>query len=85
MSELPPPRFDVDADEHVFHAIAVWHDNPYVKQLHVEVAAADERQAEERVRESVRTMLVLPDRAPPDRVELWTLEDWVRVQLPSDD
>jgi hypothetical protein len=85
MPELPPPQLDVADDEQVWHAIAVWNDNPYIKQLHVEVAAADERQAEERVRESVRKMLVLPDRAPPDRVELWTLEEWVRVQLPSDD
>lgn len=76
MSKLPPPRFDVGDDETVFHAIALWNDD-YLDTLHADVTAADEREAEERVRESIRKTVA--GVGPPDRVEVFTLDEWVRA------
>jgi hypothetical protein len=78
MGELPPPKIhELQPGEQWFHAVAVWNDNPYVTRLDFEVAAGDEQQGEERVREQLRAMLAIPERVPPDRVELFTLEEWV--------
>jgi hypothetical protein len=82
MSELPPPKFNVGAGEQVYHAIALWSDDN-LDTLHLEVAADDELQAEERVREAIRRMVVAV--GPPDRVELFTLEEWTTARRPLDD
>jgi hypothetical protein len=81
---IEPFRFEVGEGEQVFHARAHFPDG---HEWEAEVTAADKPGAELRVRDAFTgpTLRAVADAwGEPERVEVWTLEEYLRLDANDD-